>query len=99
MLWVGAADKEEDQPTAMARSTCVASLQLAFPFAQDMKVFPSASHDLLDLDSLLSPKAKQIRDKTRAFMVQLSLGSIHAIVYLNTYTQLCHVASQVVALK
>ena len=53
----------------MAQSSCNASLQEPFSFAQDMKVFPDAKHDLLDLDSLLSPKAKLIRDKTRAFMV------------------------------
>ena len=32
-------------------------------------MFPDAKHDLLDLDSLLSPTAKLTRDKTRAFMV------------------------------
>jgi hypothetical protein len=67
------ADREEtisQAPNALlARNACNASLQPSFPFAQDMKVFPDAGHDLLDLDALLSPKAREIRDKTRAFMV------------------------------
>lgn len=69
------AGEEDQQPLAqqLTQHACSASMQKSFPFAQDMSVFPEASHDVLDLDSLLSAKAKQIRDKTRAFMVSLLL--------------------------
>jgi Acyl-CoA dehydrogenase, N-terminal domain len=62
------ADDSRAPPLAMTRSPC-ASQPDAFPQAQTMAQFPPPQHDLLDLAALLTPRARDIRDKTRAFMV------------------------------
>jgi hypothetical protein len=51
------------------RQLCRAQTK-SFPQAQDMAVFPDAVHDILDLDSLLTPRARSVRDKTRRFMAR-----------------------------
>lgn len=38
-----------------------------FPSAQNMKIFPPAKHDLLGLDSLLTPEERMVRDKVRSY--------------------------------
>ena len=40
-----------------------------FPQAQTMSHFPPAVHDLFDFDGLLTDEEKEIRYKTRAYMV------------------------------
>ena len=38
-----------------------------FPCAQNMRVFPPAKHDFLELDGLLSPLERNVRDRVRSF--------------------------------
>ena len=40
-----------------------------FPHAQTMASFPPAVHDLLNFDQLLSEQERDVRDRTRAYMV------------------------------
>ena len=40
-----------------------------FPYAQTMANFPPASHDLFNFDQLLSEEEKDVKYRTRAYMV------------------------------
>ena len=40
-----------------------------FPHAQTMASFPPAVHDLLNFDQLLNEQERDVRDRTRAYMV------------------------------
>lgn len=40
-----------------------------FPHAQTMASFPPAAHDLFDFDQLLSEEERDVKYRTRAFMV------------------------------
>lgn len=56
--------------TSAKVSTDSPGFSRAFPQAETAAAFPPAGHDQLDLDALLSPGEKALRDKVRAFMVR-----------------------------
>ena len=53
-----------------------------FPHAQTMANFPPASHDLFNFDQLLSKDEKDVKYRTRAYMVLLLLT-------YTSYTDIC----------
>jgi hypothetical protein len=61
------------QPTSASDSSNVgAGYSPTFPQAQDLSVFPPASHDMMFLDDLLSSEERKTRYAVREFMVSSS---------------------------
>jgi hypothetical protein len=63
-------EQHPEMEGAQLMSNACKAAQDVFPQAQDMSTFPDAVHDVLNLSGLLSSKAIDIRDRTRAFMVR-----------------------------
>lgn len=60
---------ERQETAGGARALQAVGNDPTFPQADNMRVFPPPVHDALNLDSLLTPDERLVRDKVRNFMV------------------------------
>ena len=70
MIDVSTGTSEEASGAQLRREATLATTNYeGFPYAQTMANFPPAVHDVFLFDELLTPEEKDIRYRTRAFMV------------------------------